>query len=81
MNSAVMRLVTVLSPGVRLIWKDFLHSKKQQDLIIVRDPLQRVVRLFKERLSTGAFKKTELHEASVKKNLRRNTAFKGRQIA
>lgn len=49
-------LVTVLGPGVRLIWKDFLHSKKQQDLITVRDPLRRAARLFKEPLSPGTFK-------------------------
>lgn len=72
-------LVTVLGLGVRLIWKDFLHSKKQQDLIIVRDPLQHAARLFKEPLSPGTFKNCA-HETSVKKP-ERNSPFKGSMIA
>lgn len=72
-------LVTVLGLGVRLIWKDFLHSKKQQDLIIVRGALQHAARLFKEPLSPGTFK-NYAHETSVK-NTERKSTLKGRVIA
>lgn len=69
-------LVTVLGPGVRLIWKDFLHSKKQQDLIIVRDPLQRAARLFKEPLSPGTFKNCTPWGISKKNAKKRRTQRK-----
>lgn len=70
-------LVTVLGLGVRLIWKDFLHSKKQQDLI--RDPLQHAARRFKEPLSPGTYKNCA-HETSVKNPERKSTS-KGSTIA
>lgn len=73
-------LVTVLCPGVRLIWKDFLHSKKQQDLIMARDPLQRAARLFEEPLSPGTLKNCPPRDIS-EKTTPRNVAFKAKQEA